>query len=359
MLYVGKALDLRARVRSHFYGDERPQTAGLVREAARVEVERCPTELAAEIRELELIRAHRPRCNRRGRRPQNDAWVRLAAGQIPRFVVTSRLPEAAAALLGPFPGRKAAAEVAEAMRSAAPLPRCSRPQDHPEGCAFGQMGHCVAPCLPGRRAEHAELAAMVVADVDGGGALLLDALRRRMGALAAAQRYEEAAVARDRIGALARALERRRIVRTLEDAEGLVVCRPGPAGVEAAAVRRGGWSAPGSLGKPPSADPQAPFGQPSLPAPGAGRAARDVAEVLLVWRFIARAVRAGGWVAWCSGTFACRPGEPRSRARARAPGEPPEPTRLSRAGGYVHPARTWKAAACLDGQVGPVKSGGR
>jgi len=70
VLYVGKAKDLRTRVRSYFSGDDRVKIADLLRELAAIDHQPCATELEASVREVRLIQRHRPRYNRRGRNPE-------------------------------------------------------------------------------------------------------------------------------------------------------------------------------------------------------------------------------------------------------------------------------------------------
>src|SRR5207249_3657161 len=133
----------------------------LMRQVAAVRVERCATELEAEIRELRLIRLHEPPYNRPGRRPVRPGWVRIVPGPLARLAVARSPAQAAGALLGPFPSQRAAREAVEAIQDAVPVARCSDPRQHPSGCAFGEMGRWVAPCLPEGRAAHDGLLAWV------------------------------------------------------------------------------------------------------------------------------------------------------------------------------------------------------
>ncbi|HWH33142.1 MAG TPA: exonuclease domain-containing protein, partial [Egibacteraceae bacterium] len=77
VLYVGKATDLRARVRQYFGSDDRRKIADLMKEAEAVDHWVCPTPLEAAVRELRLIHAHRPRFNRRDKSPRRGVWLRL------------------------------------------------------------------------------------------------------------------------------------------------------------------------------------------------------------------------------------------------------------------------------------------
>ena len=65
VIYVGKAKNLRTRVRSYFYGDNRRSIAQMLRDLHTIDHHPCTTELEAEIAELRLIHANRPRYNRR------------------------------------------------------------------------------------------------------------------------------------------------------------------------------------------------------------------------------------------------------------------------------------------------------
>jgi DNA polymerase-3 subunit epsilon len=76
VLYVGKAKDLRTRVRSYFSGDGRVKIADLLRELAAIDHQPCATELEASVREVRLIQRHRPRYNRRGRNPERYCYLK-------------------------------------------------------------------------------------------------------------------------------------------------------------------------------------------------------------------------------------------------------------------------------------------
>jgi DNA polymerase III subunit epsilon len=76
VLYVGKAKDLRTRVRSYFSGDGRVKIADLLRELATIDHQRCATELEASVREVRLIQHHRPRYNRRSRNPERYCYLK-------------------------------------------------------------------------------------------------------------------------------------------------------------------------------------------------------------------------------------------------------------------------------------------
>lgn len=212
IFYVGKAANLRTRVRAYFYGDDRRRADQMLRELAAIEHRVCTTELEAEVTELRLILAHNPRHNRRSRPGPSPHWVRLTDEDFPRLSLV-RSPRPAGLLhLGPFRGQNAARLVAEAIWDAVPVRRCSGPPGRRGGpCAPAQLGVALCPC-DGRLApaEYHPVVERLIEGVRHDPALLLDPLADRVATLAREGRFEEAGWVRDRHHALARALERRR-----------------------------------------------------------------------------------------------------------------------------------------------------
>lgn len=306
VIYVGKATDLRTRVRSYFYGDSRSKVSGLVRDVASIQVERFPDALSAEVRELGLIRTHQPRYNRRGKDlGRSPAWIKLSPGSIPRFTVTRTPSAKAPPLLGPFGSVSQARLMVDAIQEAAPIPRCSDPRKHPLGCAFGQMGKCCAPCMPPNVANHAELIGAVETDLAQGAPRLLANLESKMSLFAEQMRYEEAAATRDRAQVISSAIERQRIVRCLVTARDLVVCAPSKqGGVDAVAIRQGMHVCSIHLDDAAECDPQQMlFAAPDID-PERIVQQPDIEEMLIVWRWMTKRARAGAWVAYCNGEFA-------------------------------------------------------
>ena len=220
MIYVGKADNLRTRVRSYFYGDERRRIADLLRQLHRIEYRVCAHSLESEITELRLIHAHRPRFNQRSRPPRRTLFVRLTEEQFPRLSVAHKLATKGRMWLGPFRSKRAADLVVEALWASTRVRRCAGPAGRRQGpCAPGQMGVALCPCAGGLSAEHySEVINTIVGALDHDPALVLDPIAVKMRRLAAERRFEEAAQMRDRHRALARALERARAWQALSNA---------------------------------------------------------------------------------------------------------------------------------------------
>ncbi|HEY6678513.1 MAG TPA: DEDD exonuclease domain-containing protein [Actinomycetota bacterium] len=214
VLYVGKSKDIRGRVKSYFYGDSRKQVQDLLTETAVVEGIRCTSELEALVLEARLIRSHRPKHNRRGKRWRRYAYLKVDTSEaFPRIKVV-REPKGEGAFLGPFGTTEQARLAKEALEEAFPIRRCTkrmRASTRFSPCALGEMGRCVAPC-DGRASleRYEELVRSLLSSLSSPGGLL-EALEVRMDDLARQERFEEAGLARDRLRALADALARARV----------------------------------------------------------------------------------------------------------------------------------------------------
>jgi DNA polymerase III subunit epsilon len=253
VLYVGKAKDLRTRVRSYFSGDGRVKIADLLRELAAIDHHPCATELEASVREVRMIQHHRPRYNRRGRNPERYCYLKLTRERFPRLSLVRRVQPDGARYLGPFGSTGQAELVKSAIEDALPLRRCTMrigARGGGSACALLELGRCLGPCTGAVAEErYAALVATLEAALDGDPEPVLGPLRRRMAAYSAEQRYEQAAGARDRLEALTRALAEARRAAALAGADEIVLARPHPAGREVTVVRRGQLAAVGLVAR--------------------------------------------------------------------------------------------------------------
>ena len=209
VLYVGKATDLRARVRSYFSGRSlRAPVERAVEAAARVETRPLGSEFEAALLELELIERLRPPANTRGASPDRACYLVLTLDEpVPRLRVSARPGDPAAITAGPLRSRQQAEAIAVAARTAFGLRVCRPALPVDDGsCLAGVIGTCRAPC---RGTEHADRYAAAVREA---GAWLegstaagpRELLRTRMERCSGERRYEEAAAARDQLAALDR-----------------------------------------------------------------------------------------------------------------------------------------------------------
>jgi DNA polymerase-3 subunit epsilon len=295
-IYIGKATNLRSRVRQYFYGDTRRSIANLLKELHTIEHQVCDSVLEAEVTEVRLIHAHRPRHNRRSRPPKSSHFVKVTKEKYPRLSVVRTIKADALAYLGPFRSKRAADEVVLAIWDAIPIRRCrTRPGSRKGKCAAAQMGLALCPC-DGRLSPivYGSVVDRLVSAIEGDPAPLLDSLEERMARLANDQRYEEAAWARDRHDALSRALTRRHEWASLAEAGWLELeSADGPTVV----IDHGRLVETRWPGRPPGLHPR-PGDHEVAPVAPSVEAAEEAA---LIWRWLSHQQLK---VIECTGTFA-------------------------------------------------------
>jgi DNA polymerase III subunit epsilon len=246
VLYVGKAgRNLRSRVRSYFSGDGRAKVEELLDALVAIDHVACANDLEASIREVRLIRRHRPYYNRRSRDPERYyCYLKLTRERWPRLSIVRKLLDDGAHYLGPFTSVAQAELVKDAIEDALPLRRCTQAisaRKRTSACILLELRRCPGPCTGQADADHyaGQLAMLTRCLMGGDPEPLLAPLREKMRRYAAEQRYEQAAVTRDRLEALSRALDDRRRLATVCGAGELVLARPHPQGREVTVLRHG------------------------------------------------------------------------------------------------------------------------
>ncbi len=296
VLYAGTSSDIRRRVRSYFTAaEQRSRIRDMLSAAAAVTPVVCATVLEAQVRELRLIAEHDPPYNRRSRRPERAPWIKLTAEPFPRLSVVRQVRDDGACYAGPFASQASALEAISALHEVVPLRRCTtrlRPGQATSTCALAGMGRCPAPCegtLP--PAGYDALIRPARDLLTGDSRAVAGALQERLGSLAGDERFEEAAVVRDRAAALVRGAARSQESFALTSVAQIVAGRRLPAGGwELACIRHGRLA--GAAVSPRAADP-APY-IASLTAtaavedtPQAGLGAALAEEVHLVAQWLA------------------------------------------------------------------------
>jgi DNA polymerase-3 subunit epsilon len=220
--------------------------------AERVDPIECAHALEAQVRELRLIAAHKPRYNRRSKYPERSVWLKLTAEAYPRLSVVRVLREDGSRYLGPLRSQRQAEAVRDAIHDAVPLRQCtdrlSLRRAVRAACALAGIGRCSAPCEGGATPEqYAALVELVAAAWTGDVRPLVDPLTAKLARLSNEQRFEQAAVVRDRIATVVRACARMQRVHSLTAIEELVAARSdGDGGWELSVVRRGRLAAAGT-----------------------------------------------------------------------------------------------------------------
>jgi DNA polymerase-3 subunit epsilon len=241
--------------------------------AERVDPIECAHALEAQVREVRLIGAYKPRYNRRSKFPEKAVWLKLTVEPFPRLSIVHSV-KPGDVHLGPLRSQRQAEAVRDAIHDAVPLRQCSDRLSLRRmvrrACALAGIGRCSAPCegatTPG---EYEVLVDLVASAWSGDVRPLVEPLEVKLAALSAQQRYEHAAVVRDRIATVVRACARMQRLTSLARVAELVAARPdGDGGWELTVVRFGRLAAAGV----------APRGMAPWPVVEALRATADVVD---------------------------------------------------------------------------------
>jgi len=213
IIYVGKALSLKNRVRSYFQkGTKGEKTEMLVRAIADLETIVTHTELEALILESTLIKKHHPRFNIVLRDDKNYPYLRLDLKvEYPRIEVVRGLKKDGSIYYGPYVPAGGMWEILSLIRRTFPLATCKKEfkKDKPERpCVQHQIGRCLAPCSGevDKDAYH-DMVGQVRLFIEGKNRDLIDLLKQRMEKASEGMEYERAAELRDRIAKIEGAFE--------------------------------------------------------------------------------------------------------------------------------------------------------
>jgi excinuclease ABC subunit C len=207
VIYVGKAVNLRARVRSYVRGgDERTQVRFLVGRLADVETLVTANEKEALILENTLIKQYRPRYNIRLKDDKSYVSVKVTVNDPwPRVLVTRRVVKDGSRYFGPFHNAGAVRETLDTIRKVFPLRTCSDPvfRNRSRPCIEYDIKRCLGPCvLPVDRAVYGEHLRQAMLLLEGRNREVTTLLHARMETAATAERFEEAARLRDQLRAI-------------------------------------------------------------------------------------------------------------------------------------------------------------
>jgi len=217
VIYVGKAINLRNRVRSYFHAsaDHPPKVQELVSRVADIEFIVTDSELEALILESTLIKKHRPRYNVRLKDDKRYPYIKITWQEdFPRIYVTRQMQEDGARYFGPYASVSAVHQTLDLLRRLFPYRTCRREisgQDR-RPCLYYHIGRCLGPCIGAvSREEYRALIERVALFLEGRTEEIIAGLRQRMEAAAEALEFEKAAALRDQIRAIERVVERQKV----------------------------------------------------------------------------------------------------------------------------------------------------
>ncbi len=220
IIYVGKAVNLKNRVRSYFRDTAHtPKVAAMISHIDDFEILLCETNLEALILECNLIKRHRPYYNILLKDDKHYPYLKVNLKEpYPRLEITRRMEKDGARYFGPYIGASAVKQVIEAVRGIFPLRTCRQslpPKTPKRPCVNYDIRKCLAPCA-GKctEEEYGKMIGGVLHFLEGDYRPVVDQLRGEMNEAAAAMRYERAAQIRDKIRDVEGLMERQIALRT-------------------------------------------------------------------------------------------------------------------------------------------------
>ncbi|MBC7260017.1 MAG: excinuclease ABC subunit UvrC [Chloroflexi bacterium] len=218
VIYVGKAVNLRSRVRSYF--QESAQASSkirrLVSEVADLEFIVTATELEALVLECNLIKEHRPRFNVRLKDDKRYPYIKIHwQDPFPRVEVTREMRQDGARYYGPFADVGAVRQTLDLLRRIFPYLTCTREITGKDSraCLYYHIKRCSGPCIGAiSQEDYRATIHQICLFLEGKTERVQEQLRAQMKAAAERLDYERAAFIRDQIAAVQRVVERQRVV---------------------------------------------------------------------------------------------------------------------------------------------------
>src|SRR5512140_2872502 len=218
IIYVGKAISLKNRVRSYFHADASHdgKTRRLVREIADLEWILVGSELEALILEMNLIKKHRPKYNVRLKDDKRYPYIKVHWGDpFPKVTVTRQMAEDGSRYFGPYTSAWAVYQTLDALRRIFPYLTCDRVitgQDK-RACLYYDIKLCTAPCIGAiQQAGYRQMISDLMDFLQGHSEEIVRRLQANMEKAAEEMRFEKAAALRDRLKAVETIIEREKVV---------------------------------------------------------------------------------------------------------------------------------------------------
>jgi excinuclease ABC subunit C len=247
IIYVGKAINLRNRVRSYFHSSaaQDAKTGQLVRHIADLEWIIVGSELEALILEMNLIKKHRPRFNIRLKDDKRYPYIKVSwADPFPKVTVTRQMVDDGSRYFGPYTSVWAVHQTLDVLRRIFPYLTCDREitgQD-PRPCLYFDIKLCSGPCIGAvKQHEYRQMIDDLCAFLDGHTQPIVQRLRAEMQLASEELRFEQAAALRDRIQAIDRVVEKQKVISTDQmDSDVIAIARSnGEACVQIFFIRAG------------------------------------------------------------------------------------------------------------------------
>ena len=211
IIYVGKAKNLRNRVRSYFRGSHDTKTEALVSEIVDFEFIVTESNIEALLLEINLIKENKPKYNIMLKDDKSYPFIKITNETYPRLIITRQVKKDGGLYFGPYPDVGAANEIKRLLDRLFPFRKCTNPPE--KVCFYYHLGQCKAHTICQVDSQYfKDLAQEVAAFLKGQDDQIIEDLRGKMAVAAQAMEFEKAAEYRDLIQSIGTLRTKQRVM---------------------------------------------------------------------------------------------------------------------------------------------------
>ncbi|CTN87887.1 excinuclease ABC subunit UvrC [Streptococcus pneumoniae] len=211
IIYVGKAKNLRNRVRSYFRGSHDTKTEVLVSEIVDFEFIVTESNIEALLLEINLIKENKPKYNIMLKDDKSYPFIKITNERYPRLIITRQVKKDGGLYFGPYPDVGAANEIKRLLDRIFPFRKCTNPPS--KVCFYYHIGQCMAHTICKKDEAYFKSMAQEVSDfLKGQDDKIIDDLKNKMAASAQTMEFERAAEYRDLIQAIGTLRTKQRVM---------------------------------------------------------------------------------------------------------------------------------------------------
>ena len=211
IIYVGKAKNLRNRVRSYFRGSHDTKTEALVSEIVDFEFIVTESNIEALLLEINLIKENKPKYNIMLKDDKSYPFIKITNERYPRLIITRQVKKDGGLYFGPYPDVGAANEIKRLLDRIFPFRKCTNPPS--KVCFYYHIGQCMAHTICKKDEDYFKSMAQEVSDfLKGQDNKIIDDLKGKMAAAVQTMEFERAAEYRDLIQAIGTLRTKQRVM---------------------------------------------------------------------------------------------------------------------------------------------------
>lgn len=211
IIYVGKAKNLRNRVRSYFRGSHDTKTEALVSEIVDFEFIVTESNIEALLLEINLIKENKPKYNIMLKDDKSYPFIKITNERYPRLIITRQVKKDGGLYFGPYPDVGAANEIKRLLDRIFPFRKCTNPPS--KVCFYYHIGQCMAHTVCHKDEAYFKAMAQEVSDfLKGQDDKIIDDLKEKMNVAAQSMEFERAAEYRDLIQAIGTLRTKQRVM---------------------------------------------------------------------------------------------------------------------------------------------------